>query len=352
MNRQRTEKENRNILDAARTGVEQESVSATINQYNGFYSEENIGTIEARKSNYTQLINHYYDLVTDFYQYGWGDSFHFAPRLKNESFEASLKRYELFIAQKMNLRPGEKVLDVGCGIGGPIKVIAQETGSKITGINNNDYQIQKAKINLKKAGLESLCSFVKADFMNMPFADGEFDAVYQIEATAHAPDKIKVYSEIFRVLKPGGIFAGYEWCLTELYDSSNPCHCQLKKQIEAGNALPNLPYISDIKEALKTAGFEILEATDHALTGDADTSWYLPLTSREISWRGFARSRLGRVFTNATIRFLELFRIVPQGATEVSNMLNRGADAKVASGELGIFTPMYFYLAKKPINES
>ena len=102
----------KNILDAARTGVERHLVAETVEQYNSFYDEENGGNLEARKSNYIQLIDRYYDLVTDFYQYGWGNSFHFAPRLKNESFEASLKRHELFLAQKMNLLITKSTMDM------------------------------------------------------------------------------------------------------------------------------------------------------------------------------------------------------------------------------------------------
>jgi len=44
--------------------------------------------------------------------------------------------------------------------------------------------------------------------------DNTYDAAYQIEATCHAPDYVGVYKEILRVLKPGGVFAGYEWCMT------------------------------------------------------------------------------------------------------------------------------------------
>ena len=46
--------------------------------------------------------------------------------------------------------------------------------------------------------------------MNIPVPDATYDAVYQIEATCHAPDAVGCYSEIFRVLKPGGVFASYE----------------------------------------------------------------------------------------------------------------------------------------------
>jgi sterol 24-C-methyltransferase len=58
-----------------------------------------------------------------------------------------------------------KVLDVGCGVGGPAREIAKFTGAHITGLNNNDYQIQRATHYAKKEGLSNQLTFVKGDFM-------------------------------------------------------------------------------------------------------------------------------------------------------------------------------------------
>lgn len=76
---------------------------------------------------------------------------------------------------------------------------------------------------------------VQADFMKIPFEKETFDGVYAIEATCHAPRRENVYGEIFRVLKPGQIFACYEWCLTPKYDPSNEHHRLIKKKIEEGD---------------------------------------------------------------------------------------------------------------------
>lgn len=65
---------------------------------------------------------------------------------------------------------------------------------------------------------------VQADFMKLPFPDNHFDGVYAIEATCHAPVREDVYSQIYRVLKPGQVFACYEWCLTPLYDGNDSLH--------------------------------------------------------------------------------------------------------------------------------
>src|SRR4051794_36862980 len=67
-------------------------------EYLAIHHEEAGGTLEARKSKYTTMVNQYYDLVTDFYEFGWGKSFHFAPRYQGESFQASLARHEHYLA--------------------------------------------------------------------------------------------------------------------------------------------------------------------------------------------------------------------------------------------------------------
>ena len=67
------------------------------------------------------MVNKYYDLATSFYEYGWGESFHFAHRYKWETLRESIVRHEHFLASKLNVKPGDKVLDVGCGVGGPLR---------------------------------------------------------------------------------------------------------------------------------------------------------------------------------------------------------------------------------------
>jgi sterol 24-C-methyltransferase len=71
--------------------------------------------------------------------------------------------------------------------------------------------------------------------MKLPFEENSFDGVYAIEATCHAPRREDVYSQILKVLKPGSVFACYEWCLTPLYDKNNPEHVLIKKKIEEGD---------------------------------------------------------------------------------------------------------------------
>ncbi|MCO5614115.1 hypothetical protein L7F22_068396 [Adiantum nelumboides] len=113
-----------------------------------------------------------------------------------------------------------RVLDVGCGVGGPAREIARFADVNIVGLNNNAYQVDRANKYTKKAGLENQVEFVKGDFMNLDqqFGENSFDAVYAIEATCHAPNWEGIYGQIKKGLKPGGIFGVYEWCMTDSWD--------------------------------------------------------------------------------------------------------------------------------------
>ena len=297
---------------------------------------------------YAVMVQGFYDLMTDFYEFGWGESFHFAPAKNGQSLEEAIRSHQHFLGKSMNLRPGLNVLDVGCGVGGPQRSIAREFGATITGLNINEYQIKKCAAYNAEAELDELCRVLLGDFMAIPAEDQSFDAAYHFEAIAHAPDKKRVYDEIFRVLKPGAIFAGYEWCTTPSFDAENSVHRDLKERIEFGNALPQIASFSDVDEGLRSAGFELIETGDRALDSDPATPWYHPLGTSGRSLRSFARSTLGRKVTSLTLRVLELLRVVPRGATQTQGVLNIAADSLLAAGRLGIFTPMYYHKARKP----
>ncbi|RDY06512.1 Cycloartenol-C-24-methyltransferase, partial [Mucuna pruriens] len=304
------------------------------------------GQEEERKTNCVDMVNKYYNLVTSFYEYGWGQSFHFAPRWKGESLKESMKRYEHFLALQLSLKPGQKVLDVGCGIGGPLREISRFSLTSIIGLNNNEYQIMRAKELNRNTGLDKTCNFIEADFMQIPFPDNSFDAVYAIEATCHAPDVYACYKEIHRVLKPGQCFAAYEWCMTKAFDPNNEEHQKIKAEIEVGNALPEIRLTTKCVEALKQAGFEIIWEKDVAV--DSPVPWYFPLDTSHFSFSTFRLTSIGRFFTRSMVRVLEFVGLAPKGSLKVEEILQKASKGLVEGGKKEIFTPMYFFLAQKP----
>ena len=284
------------------------------------------------------LAEKYYDLVTDFFEFGWGKSFHFAPQSRSETMEEALLKHELKIAEVLQLRPGMRVLDVGCGVGGPMKNIAQKSGANITGLNINAYQIEKAKAYIAQHGLASLCSFVQGNFMHTGLPDASFDAIYAIESTMHAPDKSTCFKELHRLLKPGGKFAGYEYCLLDAYDPKQPEHVQIIEDLEHGGGLQKTLPIPAIRKSFVEAGFQVLALHDVCTEG---LSWTLPLEN------GLKSSKLARSLTHYFVRMLEFLHLAPQGSSLVSSFLNLGADAFVKAGQKKLFAANLFFLVQK-----
>jgi sterol 24-C-methyltransferase len=188
----------------------------------------------------------------------------------------------------------------------------------------------------------------------MSFPDNNFDAVYAIEATVHAPALEGVYSEIFRVLKPGGVFGVYEWLMTDKYDNSNSRHREIRLGIEQGDGISNMVRISEGIAAIKAAGFELEFHEDLAERVDP-SPWYYPLAGdfRHMAsiWDFFTILRLTRIGRSVIHKFvggLEMVGIAPVGTQKTADSLAVAADCLVAGGKEGLFTPMYLMVARKP----
>ncbi len=291
------------------------------------------------KTRDVNVASEYYDLVTDFYEVGWGKCFHYAPQKKGEKYQEAILRYELALANALNLKPGMKALDAGCGVGGPMINIAKATGCDITGITICDYQIDKAKKNVEKAGVSDQCSFVHGDFMKTGFEDNTFDAIFALETTCHAPDKTACFKEMYRVLKPGMLFGGYEWCVKPEFDRNNPDHNRVIEAIEHSTQTQKTATFEEVNKAIKDAGFELLEARNVCTPGH---SWCSPL------YKGFRRKKLVRKITDFVLSIAEKLKKVPEGSCKVAAYLETGAAAFIEAEKLDIFTPNYFFLARKP----
>lgn len=309
-------------------------------------------TVEERKAEGPAMVNEYYDLVTDFYEYGWGQNFHFAPLYEGETFYESIARHEHFLAAHGDFCEGKHVVDLGCGVGGPARNMVRLTRVNVTGVNNNDYQIQRAKRHDAKLGMSDKINYTKADFCNMHFADNTFDGAYAIEATCHATDKVKCYSEIFRVIKPGTCFVVHEWAMTDKYDPTNEKHREIKHRIELGNGLPEMESTAVVLKAMLAAGFIVEESYDvierFAASPIKNIPWYSPLQGSYTSLQGLRSTPVGRTLTHVMCRVLELFRLAPQGTYKSTEILEHAADSLVQGGEAGIFTPALFVKARKP----
>ncbi len=302
--------------------------------------------------NHVETVKEYYDLCSEFMAFGWGESLHFAPLSPKESLEDSKIRHQRLMIDKLELREGMTVIDVGCGFGGPMRRVVTEAGVRVTGVNSNEFQLEKAKSLNLEAKIDQQVDLVACSFMDMSvIGDNTFDRGYAIESTCHAPDKVGAFAEIYRVLKPGAYFWGQEMCITDRFNPHDSQHRAIKQELMHGIALKEIATMDEVDRALEVAGFQVIEGNDHAVGGNAPaTPWYQPMETRHGTiGNALRRTALGRkVFLGAS-GLAEAVGFFPKGSKQVLRLMDRTAEAYIAGGRTGIFTPLYCFVARKPL---
>ncbi len=301
---------------------------------------------------HTRTVEEYYNLCSEFMVWGWGESLHFVPLAPGESLEDAKIRHQQLMISKLELRPGMTILDIGCGTGGPMRRVAREAGVRVVGVNISEVQCNNARRLNAAAGLDDMTDCLVCSFMEMSaFEDETFDRGYAIESTCHAADKVAAFAEIYRVLKPGALFWGQEMCMTDLFDPGDDRHRAIKRELMHGIALKEIATFPEVNRALETAGFEVMEGSDLAgVQQGAITPWYQPMEPRgRLLGGAFRRTPMGRKAVMWGSRMAECLGVLPKGSTEVVRLLDRTASAYVAGGRAGIFTPLYCFVARRPL---
>ena len=114
------------------------------------------------------------------------------------------------LAAELSLAAGARVLDVGCGLGGPARFLAAACGARVTGIDLSQPFVDVAQMLARRTGLEAAVTFRQADALDLPFADGSFDRAWTQHVAMNIADRGRFYGEIRRVLAPGGLLAIYD----------------------------------------------------------------------------------------------------------------------------------------------
>eukprot|EP00250_Pteridium_aquilinum_P026531 c3314_g1_i1 orf=362-1411(-) len=174
-------------------------------------------------------IAHFYDSSSSVWEDIWGEHMHhgfyepglpLSAALSADHTAAQVRMIEesldwAGISDQENAKP-QRILDVGCGIGGSSRHLARKYGAQVVGITLSPNQAKRATELTSSAGLSDKVNFQVADALNQPFPDEHFDFVWSMESGEHMPDKGKFMSELVRVTKPGGQILIVTWCHREL----------------------------------------------------------------------------------------------------------------------------------------
>jgi cyclopropane-fatty-acyl-phospholipid synthase len=259
----------------------------------------------------------HYALGTDFYRLWLDDPYMMYTcaywKEGTTTLEEAQQNKMEHVCRKLLLKPGETLLDIGCGWGGFSFYAAERYGVVPTGLNTTPEQLDDMRAEITRRGLEGQVHAVEADFREVP---GEFDKCASIGVLEHAGrDQVaEVVQAHADCLKPGGIgllhFIGHVGHFeTEFF---------IRKYVFPGGWIPGL---AETITAMERAGLEILEIENlrrnYALTLDAwagrfEANWE---RIREIDPRRFDE-RFRRIWRTYLYSCAEMFR-APRGYTHL-----------------------------------
>ncbi len=181
------------------------SAKAYLEFGHSWFDYQSSTSLETESVRYRQQIRSYYDCMTPIILQQIGATYQ-AGLLLEESDDNLFEKTNLYCAASAGIQPEHYILDAGCGVCGPSIDIARHIeGIKIEAITLSPVQASIAKDLVQQAGFKKRIRVHIGDFHNLPFADDVFDVVMFLEAAGYSDDPHLLFSEVYRVLRPGGV---------------------------------------------------------------------------------------------------------------------------------------------------
>jgi len=311
--------------------IPQERIQNFLNSYDMFEMDTFAGTADQMK-----MVKDYYETLNHLCTIGNYEKMYLPPLLDDsKDTYANQKMFERRMASRLNIGKGSNVLDIGCGRGRIAHLVATETQSNVTGINIDKDQLRSARQFAQETGLQDQLSFLEANYNEpLPFPDNHFDAVYYVQVIGgYGTNLGKLFKEVHRVLKPGGMAAFEDYVVLPAYNSQDPHHRQLVQTSKA--VLGVVHYYTDQEyiDALAASGLETIHRVnasigEQATLLDQDKAFFVPLSN--------------------FVSVLNSIGLVPKHFNDMLERMTRGTDDCIEAHRLGLVTGDIETLVQKP----
>jgi sterol 24-C-methyltransferase len=235
--------------------------------------------------------------------------------------------FEQIVADDLQLEPGQKVLDLGCGCGAIAEHIAELTGATPYGINLDKSQIDKARKNPNLPG----ANFTVGDFNEpLKFEDGSMDAIYAIQPMTYVSDHAFTFQEVMRVLKPGGRFVINDVAALDAYDRDNEHHKTLIQHTRELTVFGGFWHYKYWEDAYRNAGFELVSSVGRPA---------VEMIKKEVA-----------LFDKYETAFKALakVRLIPKKTDALMQRLNENSESYIEAEELELLTLNWHCVGQKP----
>jgi len=254
----------------------------------------------------TREIADFWNKTSLAWQTVWGPHIHhgYFEDHGEKPVEAQEKLIEKLLAL-IEISPGDRILDAGCGMGGSSLYLAKKFGATVTGITLSQTQVEMAQLLADKEKIQNV-SFKVEDALTMAsFSDRSFDLVWSLESCEQFFDKQLFIYQAYRVLKPGGRLMLATWCSGS--DEYSGSEAKQYRKLCTSLQLPYMPTIDCYAKFLQQQGFIVEQKLDWS--SHVHETWEVGLASlREYSlfkifqmsgWRGLIFGRQGQLMQNA-----------------------------------------------------
>ncbi len=227
-------------------------------------------------------VERYYDTTLDLYERMWGQHVHHGywepgetPADDGADRHAAQDRLVHRLADFAGVTPGSRVLDVGCGVGGPALWLAGDLRCDVTGVTLSAAQAARAGEKAAERGLAERARFDQVDALATGYADASFDVVWALESVMHMADRAAFFAEMWRLLRPGGVLAVATWAVrdgTLTEDERHTVDLILRHQV-----MPSFSSLEEHARLATAAGFDQVRLQDWsaAVAGSWDPAFAL-----------------------------------------------------------------------------